>query len=260
VGDHGKEEELMDDTIIAWTDHTFNPWIGCSRVSAGCKHCYAERLVTTRMGREGLWGATAARMRTSAAYWRRPSRWQAQAEREGRTRMVFCGSLCDVFEDHPDVVAVRRDLWELIRRTPNLIWQLLTKRPENVAGMLPSDWGSGWPNVWLGTSIEDERVLHRRDALVANPAVVHFVSWEPALGPLDGLDLDDVEWVIAGGESGPGYRPFDHAWARRMRDRCRERGVAFFFKQSAAPRTETGIRLDGEIVREWPTVTPVTLV
>jgi protein gp37 len=160
--------------------------------------------------------------------------------------------MCDVFEEHPTVLNEHDKLWRLIRQTPWLDWQLLTKRPERIAAQLPGDWNSGYANVWLGTSIESNHYVERADHLRKIPATVRFVSYEPALGPLDGLNLDGLDWVIYGGESGPGYRPHDLAWPRQMRQKCQAAGVAFFFKQSSAPRTEMGIALDGEIVRQYP--------
>ncbi|HEY2849882.1 MAG TPA: DUF5131 family protein, partial [Gemmatimonadaceae bacterium] len=183
-----------------------------------------------------------------------------------------------VFEDHRDANAARPDLFALIRQTPFLHWQILTKRPENLETMLPDDWGEhGWPNVWLGTSIEDMRVAHRAKTLRRIPATVRFISYEPALGPLDELDLFGIDWIIYGGESGPEYRRHDLAWPRAMRVKCaaskrvyanggtmlgmwrgkpvehRYYGTEFFFKQSSAPRTEMGITLDGETIRNYPT-------
>lgn len=242
---------MADSSIIAWTDATFNPWLGCTKVSQGCKHCYAETLVKNRMGKE-LWGPNSNRQVTSRRYWQKPLRWNDEAERNQQRMRVFSGSLCDVFEDHPAANATRPNLWRVIRNTPWLDWQLLTKRPERIAECLPRDWGEGYPNVWLGTSIEDNRVARRGDSLRAVPAHIRFVSYEPALGPLDQLDLAGIDWVIYGGESGPDYRPHDVQWARDIRTRCDAAGVAFFYKQSAAPRTEMGIEMDGEIVRAWP--------
>lgn len=248
---------MADQTAIAWTDHTFNPWIGCVKVSQGCKHCYAETLVRDRLRRPGLWGpaSTHSRAQTTPSLWRKPLAWNAAARKEGRRHRVFAGSLCDVFEAHPDLEGPRRDLWALIRRTPFLDWQLLTKRPEHIRACLPSDWSNGWRNVWLGTSIEDDRVAVRANLLRDVPAVVHFISYEPALGPLERTSLEHIEWVIYGGESGPNYRDHDVQWARDIRSRCARSGAAFFFKQSAAPRTEMGIHLDGELVRNYPAPT-----
>lgn len=240
----------MDATIIAWTDATFNPWMGCAKVSPGCAHCYAERLTRDRMGL-GVWGPDAERRVTSATNWKKPRKWARASRAEGLSRRVFCASLCDVMEDRSDLDEPRARLWDLIRETPELDWQLLTKRPENYARFLPPDWGTGWDHVWLGTTIENQATAHRANALRAVPAVVRFVSYEPALGPLD-LDLTGLHWVIYGGESGPGYRAHDLAWPRAMRAACSAASVAFFFKQSSGPRTETGVELDGEIVRAWP--------
>jgi protein gp37 len=201
----------------------------------------------------GLWGPNGRRQKTSAAYWRQPLSWNREAELRGEPYRVFCASLADVFEDRPELVPWRAELWELIRRTPWLDWLLLTKRPENIAGMLPPDWGDGWPNVWLGTSVEDMSVAYRIQILAAVPARVHFVSYEPALGPLHEANLDHVEWVIYGGESGPGFRPDDIEWARAMRDRTRRDGIAFWFKQRAGLRPGGHCeRLDGRVYHELP--------
>lgn len=242
---------MSDETIIAWTDHTFNPWMGCEKISEGCRHCYAEALTKNRMGLT-LWGPGGRRQVTSRENWKNPLKWNQQASEEGRPHKVFCASLCDVFEDHPTAADTRPRLWDLIRQTPNLMWQILTKRPHRIAECLPADWDAGYPNVWLGTSIEDNRVAARADCLRAIPAPVRFISYEPALGPLDQLNLAGIQWVIYGGESGPGFRAEDKQWARDMRARCAVAGIAFFHKQSSGWRTELGIELDGEIIRQYP--------
>lgn len=251
---------MADETLIAWTDHTANFWMGCQKVSDGCKNCYAETLTTNRMGLR-LWGPpkTTRRQATKNVY-PNVARWNREAMQvpgvlgPGAPHLVFVGSLMDWAEDHPDAEAIRPRIWDTIRASPNLHFQMLTKRPERIRALLPNDWGAhGYPNVWLGTSIEDMRVADRADHLRDIPAVVRFVSYEPALGPLDALDLTGLDWIIYGGESGPGYRHHDLAWPRAMRVKCAEAGVAFFFKQSSAPRTEMGIELDGEIVRAYPT-------
>jgi protein gp37 len=239
-------------TAIAWTDHTFNPWMGCHKVSQGCKHCYAEALIVNRR-REDLWGPDLSkRRRTGRAVWARPVTWNYEAQMIRTPAKAFCASLADMFEDAPVPNETRSDVWAMIRRTPWLDWQLLTKRPENIEKMLPDDWGPGYKNVWLGTSIEDNRVAERGPILTSIPAIVHFISYEPAIGPLDELPLAGIEWMIVGGESGPDYRPMKLMWAMDMQDRCNEEGVAFFFKQSAARRTEMGIEALGGLFRDYP--------
>lgn len=226
--------------------------MGCHKVSAGCKHCYAETLTKKRM-KIDVWGLHGGRQRTGKPVWARPRRWDRDAAEAGEVRRVFCASLADVFEDEPGPNEWRPDVFDVIRSTPHLDYQLLTKRPENLSRMLPDDWGEhGWSNVWLGTSIEDNEVVERAEILTAVPAAIHFVSYEPAIGPVDKLNLEGLEWLIAGGESGPGYRPMDLDWVLDIRSRCDDEGVAFFFKQSAAFRTEMGIDALGEIVREYP--------
>jgi len=247
---------MAGETLIAWCDHTFNAWMGCTKVSAGCDHCYAETMTRNRMG-ISVWGKDAARQVTSTANWKKLIAWNRKAAEAGERRRVFCGSLMDWAEAHPTAEATRPKLWQAISETPWLDWLLLTKRTGRITRCLPDDWGEGYPNVWLGTSIEDMRVAFRADHLRAIPAHIRFVSYEPALGPLDDLDLTGIHWLIYGGESGPGYRAegteHDHqAWARAMRYRCNRAGTTFFFKQSAAPRTETGTELDGETVRAYP--------
>jgi protein gp37 len=248
---------MGEKTIIAWTDHTYNPWQGCSKVSAGCANCYAATFTKNRMGLH-LWGDSAPR-RITKGPWKEVLSWQRKAAAGepgilgNGQHLVFTGSMCDWAEDRPDLVEPRKAMWEVIRTSPNLIFQMLTKRPQNIGKFLPDDWDEGYPNVWLGTSVEDMRVAERADILREIPAVVRFVSYEPALGPLNDLDLTGIDWVIFGGESGSGFRPMDVQWARDMRTKCEENGTAFFFKQSAAFRTEKGIELDGEIVRNFPT-------
>jgi protein gp37 len=234
---------MGDVTAIAWTNHTWNPWRGCTKVSPGCKNCY----MFTQQRSYGSDPTVVIRTKT----WGKPYEWQREAERRGRSELVFTCSWSDWF--HKDADVWRDEAWDVIRHTPNMIYQILTKRPERIKEHLPTGWKNGWRNVWLGVSIETNQYVGRADLLREIPARVRFISYEPALGPLDQLNLKGIHWVIFGGESGPGYRPMDYKWARDMRDRCKERKVAFFFKQSAAPRTEMGIRLDGKIVREYPT-------
>ncbi len=217
---------------IEWCDHTFNPWIGCQKISAGCDNCYAENMMDRRFGRVE-WGPHGERKRTSEANWRTPYKWVREAN--GRRPRVFCASLADVF-DNKVPEEWRTELWFLISLTPELDWLLLTKRPENIAKMLPADWGNGWPNVWLGTTCEDQKAYLRRYPVLAEiPANVHFISYEPAIGPLAiNLACPPVlapDWIICGGESGNGARLMEEWWARNLRDDCEAAGIAFFMKQ-----------------------------
>ena len=172
---------MAEVSAIEWTDATFNPWIGCTKISPACDHCYAEDWAK-RYGWPA-WGGE--RRRTSASTWRQPVKLNAKAIAEGRRIRVFCASLADVF-DNQVPAEWRDDLWSLIRTTPALDWLLLTKRPQNIAKMLPADWGAGYPNVSLGTTVEDqERADKRIPALLAAPAVRRFLSCEPLLGAVD---------------------------------------------------------------------------
>jgi len=234
---------LADRTIIAWTERTWNPWRGCTKISPGCAHCY----MFTAQERLG-WDPTVV---TRTKKWNEPLKWEREAAAAGRTINVFTCSWSDWF--HEDADGWRAEAWDLVRRCPHLHFQILTKRHERIVANLPANWRDGWPNVWLGVSIENDRHVHRADTLRTIPAAVRFISAEPLLGPLPSLQLHGIDWLIVGGESGPGFRPMALAWARALRLRAAEAGVAFFFKQSAAPRTEMGIALDGAIVREYPT-------
>lgn len=234
------------DTKIEWTHHTFNPWWGCEKVSPGCAHCYADTFAK-RVGQK-VWGADAPRRFFGDKHWAEPLKWNRYAEKAGKRRRVFCASMADVFEDRTDLRDARATLFHTIGATPHLDWLLLTKRPENIARL----WAEAtafpppWPNVWLGTTVEDQqRADERIPKLLAVPAAVRFLSVEPLLGPVDlrfhlGIaeNHDDLRggigWVIVGGESGPGARPMHPAWARSIRDQCRAAGVAFFFKQQGA--------------------------
>lgn len=239
---------MAEQTIIAWTDRTWNPWRGCTKISPGCAHCY----MFTAQSRYGKDPDVVTRTKT----WGDPLKWQREAQREGRTERIFTCSWSDWF--HADADAWRAEAWALVRSCPNLQFQILTKRPERIADHLPADWGQGYANVWLGVSIENNRHVWRADILRQVPAQIRFISAEPLLGPLQDLDLAGIDWLIVGGESGPDYRPMDSQWARDLRAKA-ARSTAYFFKQSAAPRTEMGIMLDGEIVREYPRVIPLAV-
>ena len=242
---------MAEKTIIAWTDHTFNIAWGCTKISPGCEHCYAEA-GSNRWGFD-VWGAGKARRTFGPQHWTEPAKWNLQAEAEGRRHRVFCSSMTDWCLDDPIIATERVKMWNLIRETRWLDWQLLTKRADRIRACLPSDWGNGYPNVWLGVSVENRKHgLPRINHLRAIPATVHFLSIEPLLEDLGDVDLTGIEWAIVGGESGASYRLMDHAWARAIRDQCAARNVAFFFKQSSAIRTEMGTTLDGETIRQFP--------
>lgn len=328
---------MAKNSNIEWTHSTFNPWRGCTKVSEGCKNCYAMTLSERYKGRHGIWGPKGTRVVASDSMWREPLKWDREAEALGERHRVFCCSLADVFEDwkgpmscgmqdfegsHWEVTAdeqsffvrgyrdlpmhegsrlatmddYRLRLWELIEATPMLDWLLLTKRPENIMRMVPKSWREAFPrNVWPGTSVEDQKTANERiPALAICPAAVLFLSCEPLLAGVDLTNLnalpyyeprlarlreaipemkhsdspvairmdclggrtqqeyaDDfavkgisgiampsimvehgrVGWVIAGGESGPGARPFDPQDAHSLMKQCERYNVPFFFKQ-----------------------------
>ncbi len=224
------------------TDYTWNPWRGCTKVSPGCANCYMFR-DQRRYGRDP---AQVVRTKT----WRDPARWQKQAEAAGRTDLVFTCSWSDWFHEAAD--AWRAEAWEVVLKCPNLVFQILTKRPERMRDHLPPDWGRGYENVWLGVSVERNDYVWRADVLRGVPARRRWVCAEPLLGPLPDLDLRAIDWLVVGGESGPGWRPMDESWVRDLRDRCRSAGVAFYFKQSNGYYPGTDPLLDGELWQEMP--------
>ncbi len=243
---------MAENSKIEWTTHTFNPWVGCQKISPACEHCYAEGWAK-RTGQAGLWRGE--RRRTSAANWRSPLKWNKEAEATGTRPRVFCSSLADVFEDHPAIdTQWRCDLWELIDKTPYLDWLLLTKRPENIGHFAPK--GGFTCNVWLGTTVENQEFANKRiPALLKIPVKVRFLSIEPMLGPIDlynvgaerwdvlhgwkpaneqfpeGANTSHINWIICGGESGPNARPSHPNWFRSLREQCQKANVPFFFKQ-----------------------------
>jgi protein gp37 len=222
----------MENTKIQWTDHTFNPWWGCSKVSPGCTHCYADTFAK-RVGQD-IWGPDAPRRFQSDSYWKEPLRWNRSAQAAGVRRRVFCASMADVFEDRRDLDSQRERLWNLIAQTPCLDWQLLTKRPENVERLVPREWLAEWPaNVWLGATAENQEYADRRlPILIALPAPIRFVSCEPLLDAINLRPfLDSIQWVIVGGESGMGSRPCATEWIEDLQRQCKEARVACFVKQ-----------------------------
>jgi protein gp37 len=243
-------------TAIAWTDHTFNMAWGCWKISPGCENCYADFFASERIGLD-VWGIGKPRRTFGAKHWAEPLKWNRMAQAEGRRHRVFCSSMTDWALDDETIARERVKMWDLIRATPWLDWQLLTKRADRIVECLPSDWGTGYSNVWLGVSVENiKHGLPRIDHLRKIPAVIRFLSVEPLLEDLGPINLNGIHWVIVGGESGRNFRPMDHQWARNVREQCARQGAAFFFKQSAAHRTELGTQLDGQTVREFP-VLPV---
>jgi protein gp37 len=329
------------ETKIEWCHATFNPWRGCAKVSAGCANCYAETMSGRNPKVLGVWGPNGTRVVAAEAQWREPLRWNEAAAARGERHRVFCASLADVFEDWrgPMVNAsgerlfldrmgawrrgsenvtgrswepltmdhVRERLFFLIRDTPNLDWLLLTKRPENILGTYGRldvhDPDAVLPNLWLGTSVENQAAADERIPLLLQvPAKVRFLSMEPLLGRVnvrpylphkfnreptcpwceDCIPVSPgaewwkhtrpdshgpfVDWVIVGGESGPGARPMHPDWARSLRDQCQAAGVPFFMKQMGEAVTERlPLRLSrkgGELdeipadlrVREFPDV------
>lgn len=265
---------MSDKTGIAWTDATFNPWWGCTKVSPGCDHCYAERDAARFFPSTPIWGHETPRRMFESKHWGQPLAWNARAERAGKRMRVFCASMADVFEKHPGVVEEREKVWTLIHKTPWLDWQLLTKRVGNVERMVPPSWLNGhWPdNAWMGISVVNQEEADRDiPKLLALPARIRWLSCEPLLGPIDlclylsghednGIALGrpvgtcvgwtpPVDWVIVGGESGPGARPFHVQWARDIVAMCRAANVPVHVKQFGADVRSDGISGPGRL---WP--------
>lgn len=250
---------MGQDTRIEWADHTFNPWWGCTKVSPGCAHCYAEAFDKRHGGAH--WGPGVARRPTSDRAWGEPLRWAKSALAADTRARVFCASMADWCDEEAPVGSIDR-LWTVIRQTVrSLDWMLLTKRPERIAQLLPADWSTLSEHVWLGTTVEDQqRAEERIPHLLAAPARIRFLSCEPLLGPVDlsawlPIDHGDVcgwapdvletarmidgggpwprhlHWIIAGGESGGKARPMFPEWACTLRDQAKAAQVAFHFKQ-----------------------------
>jgi protein gp37 len=238
---------MADRSAIEWTDATWNPVTGCTKVSPGCAHCYAETFAERFRGVPGHPYESGFDLRlrperlTVPLFWRSP-------------RRIFVNSMSDLFHEAipEDFVA---DVFAVMEAASWHQFQVLTKRHERLAELAPR---LPWPpNVWVGVSIENDRWVHRADALRTVPAAVRFISAEPLLGPLTHLDLSGIDWLIAGGESGPRHRPPKADWFRDLRDRCRAAGVAFFFKQWGGRHPKAGGRLlDGRTWDEYPVPRP----
>jgi protein gp37 len=234
---------MAQNSSIEWTEATWNPVTGCTKISPGCKHCYAERMAARlqAMGqpryRDGF------RVTLQPDVVDLPLRWK-------KPRVIFVNSMSDLFHQAvPDEFI--QSCFDVMNRASQHTFQVLTKRPERVAEMSE---GLTWsPNIWLGTSIESADYQWRSQVLAKVPAAIRFLSVEPLLGPIPRLPLTDIDWVIVGGESGPGARPMDPDWVRQLRDRCVSREVPFFFKQwGGVHKSVTGRILDGRTWDEMP--------
>lgn len=229
---------MGDNTKIEWADKTFNPWIGCTKVSPACDNCYAENLMDTRYGQVS-WGAGQPRRRTSESTWSTPRKWQRQAVKSGTRPFVFCASLADVFDNEVDP-KWRADLFTLIRETPDLIWLLLTKRIGNVHRMAPD-----LPvNVAIGATMASQEEYDRdRMKLAAVKRdlmpLFTFGSFEPLLGPVI-LDKNAPDWIIVGGESGQQARPMNLDWARSLKRQSEDLARIFNFKQVGGRNSDKG--------------------
>ena len=241
----------MQSTKISWADNTWNPVHGCSKVSAGCDNCYAETLSL----RYGITKKAWTGENTDANIQLKPKKLRDPYKLKQPSR-VFVNSMSDLF--HPKIpVEYREQIFDVMRDCPQHIFQVLTKRPRGAARYA----GEWTQNIWQGTSVENRATLHRINSLRECGAKVRFLSLEPLLEDLGELNLDGIHWVIVGGESGKGFRPMPHEWARSLRDQCVEKGVPFFFKQSAAYRTEMGTELeevDGTAIKwqQFPATEP----
>lgn len=245
----------MQETNIRWAEFSWNPMTGCTKISPGCDNCYAET-VTIKFGTSTFPNGFTPTYKPNKLG--EPARF---ARKSGPGR-VFVNSMSDIH--HADFTTDQRDaVYDVMLANPEHDYLVLTKRPqlmeryfnggESGPGFLERRGLVALPaHIWVGASIENDNYTMRTKSLTRIPAVVHFLSLEPLLGPLPSLDLTGIEWAIVGGESGLGYRPMDHQWARDIRDLCEETETAFYFKQSAAARTEMGIKLDGVLHEEYP--------
>jgi protein gp37 len=240
----------MENSNISWTDHTWNRFVGCFPVSPECDHCYADFLVRHRMGKNfnQPWLTKTGR---------HPFKWNAKApeleKQLGRRVRVFVSSLTDFFLVQAD--GWRAEAWDTIRQCTNLDFLILTKRPERIMSCLPPDWGNGYPNVWLGTTCGVRSSYPRVDVLRSLPARVRFISAEPLLESLADINLTGIHWLIAGGESGPKFRPMKEEWAVELCDLCQKMKVGFHFKQHSAFLPGTNPLLEGKQHHEPPLLT-----
>ena len=259
---------MAENSGIAWTNHTFNSWIGCTKVSEGCQFCYAEKWDRVRFSqttnkeghlRDAHWGPNVPRYRTSLSNRNKPRVWNNQSKKSGIRAKVFCSSLSDIF-DAEIPLDWRAEMFAMVKECTHLDWLLLTKRIENAKnpGFLPADWGQGYPNAWIGTTTENQKWADIRIPILAEiPAVVRFISIEPQIENIDFSKWlkpnPPFDWMIFGGESGS-ERPFDPEWARFAFDEAPKQGVAVFMKQMGSRYAhEKGLKnKKGDDPAEWP--------
>jgi len=258
-GTNATEGNAVTETTIEWTDATWNPVAGCTVLTAGCTNCYAMRMAARleAMGTDKYVGTTrksggrakwTGHIVLDAAALEIPYSW-------ARPRRVFVNSMSDLFHEKVPVTFVQR-VWTTMAATPRHTYQILTKRPERMAEVLSSDVFPVLRNVWLGTSVEDDRVIYRLDDLRRVPAAVRFVSFEPLIGSVAKANLDRIDWAIVGGESGPKSRPMDAQWVDEIERMCREADTAFFFKQwGGKNKKASGRELRGRTYDEMPAAT-----
>lgn len=240
---------MAEQTNISWCNASFNCWEGCTNVSPGCDHCYAE-VRDNRFNKGCNWGNNNPRKTMSENYWKQPKKWNLKALNENTRPKVFCGSLCDVFDNNaPD--GQRERLWKVIKETPYLNWLLLTKRAPNIKKYLPNPLP---PNIWLGVSVENKKHgLPRIDILRNIPAAIRFLSIEPLLEDLGEIDLSGIGWVIIGGESGNNARPMNPDWVYPIIDQCVSMKIPVFFKQwGGTGKDKGGSLIDGVEHKHWP--------
>jgi protein gp37 len=246
----------MPPTNIPYAHYSFSPWQGCEKVSSGCRHCFAEA-VDERFYGGGAWGPNKPRRMQREAYWQEPIEWHRRAKKRGVRKQVLCGTMCDVLMPSPyeNVARARKRLWNLIEETPFLDWMILTKRAPQIMLIPPSIRTA--ENVWLGVTVEDQqRAEERLPVMLSFEATIRWVSAEPLLEPLDLRPwLPEIDWLVAGAESGRGRRNMLLDWARDLRDQCRDAETAFFFKQAYDKGSDKKVErpeLDGQKHVEMP--------
>jgi protein gp37 len=237
----------MAHSAIEWTESTWNPVTGCTKISPGCKHCYAERMAfrLKAMGQANY--ANGFRLTVQPHMLERPLHWK-------KPQMIFVNSMSDLFHDEVPLEYIQ-SVFDVMRRAHWHTFQVLTKRAERLEELSSA---IEWPNnVWMGVSVESEDYTFRIDQLRETGAVTKFLSLEPLLGPLRNLDLIDIDWAIVGGESGPGARPMEESWVLEIRDQCQQAAVPFFFKQwGGVNKKKAGRSLQGRTWDEWPESPP----